>query len=37
MKFKKYDPVNEKGTCVLRTFSKLFNKDYETLKSEKSS
>ena len=34
MKFIKYDPVNEKGACVLRTFSKLFNKDYETLKEE---
>lgn len=34
MKFIKYDPVNEKGACVLRTFYKLFNKDYETLKEE---
>lgn len=34
MKFIKYDPVNEKGACVLRTFSKLFNKDYKTLKEE---
>ena len=34
MNFIKYDPVNEKGTCVIRTFSKLFNKDYETLKEE---
>jgi len=34
MKFIKYDPVNEKGACVLRTFSKLFNRDYETLKEE---
>ena len=34
MKFIEYDPVNEKGACILRTFSKLFNKDYETLKEE---
>lgn len=34
MKFIEYNPVNEKGTCVLRTFSKLLNKDYETLKQE---
>ena len=34
MKFIKYDPVNEKGACVLRTFSKLFNKNYEEIKAE---
>lgn len=34
MKFVKYDPVNEKGACVLRTFSKLFNKTYDELKEE---
>lgn len=34
MKFIKYDPVNEKGACVLRTFTKLFNKDYLEIKKE---
>ena len=34
MNFIEYNPVNEKGACVLRTFSKLFNKDYNTLKEE---
>ena len=34
MKFIKYDPVNEKGACILRTFSKLFNKDYLEIKKE---
>ena len=34
MKVIEYNPVNEKGTCVLRTFTKLFDKDYKTLKEE---
>jgi len=34
MKFVKYDPANEKGACILRTFSKLFNKTYDELKEE---
>ena len=34
MKFIEYDPVKEKGACVLRTFSKLFNKNYEEIKAE---
>lgn len=34
MKFIEYNPVNEKGTCVLRTFTKLFNKDYKKIKEE---
>lgn len=34
MKFVEYNPVNEKGTCVLRTFTKLFNKDYKKIKEE---
>lgn len=34
MKFKKYDPVNEKGACVVRTFSKLFDKEFYKMKEE---
>ena len=34
MKFIEYNPVNEKGACVLRTFSKLFNKHYVEIKNE---
>ena len=34
MKFIKYDPIDEKGACILRTFTKLFNKDYKILKEE---
>jgi len=34
MKFIEYNPINEKGTCLLRTFTKLFNKDYKIIKEE---
>lgn len=34
MKFKKFNPVDEKGACVIRTFSKLFNKDFNEMKEE---
>jgi len=34
MKFIEYSPINEKGACVLRTFIKLFNKDYKIIKEE---
>jgi len=34
MKFKKYNPVEEKGNCIIRSFSKLFNKDYYKVKEE---
>ena len=34
MKFIEYNPVNEKGACVLRTFTKLFSKDYKIIKEE---
>lgn len=34
MKFEKYNPVDEKGSCVIRTFSKLFNKDFYRMKKE---
>jgi len=34
MNFIEYDPINEKGACVLRTFTKLFNKDYKIIKEE---
>ena len=34
MKFEKYNPVDEKESCVIRTFSKLFNKDFYRMKKE---
>ena len=34
MKFVEYNPISEKGACVLRTFTKLFNKDYKIIKEE---
>ena len=34
MKFVKYNPISEKGACVLRTFTKLFRKDYKIIKEE---
>ena len=34
MKFIEYNPISEKGACVLRTFTKLFNKDYKIIKEE---
>lgn len=34
MKFEKYNPADEKGACVIRTFSKLFNKNFFDMKNE---
>lgn len=34
MNFVEYNPVNENRACVLRTFTKLFNKDYKIIKEE---
>lgn len=34
MKFEKYNPVDEKGSCVIRTFSKLFDKAFYKMKEE---
>lgn len=34
MKFIKYNPVDEKGNCIIRSFSKLLNKDYNLVKEE---
>lgn len=34
MRFVEYNPIKEKGACVLRTFTKLFNKDYKIIKEE---
>ena len=34
MKFKYYNPVDEKGGCIFRSFSKFFNKDYNDIKKE---
>ena len=34
MNFIEYNPIKEKGACVLRTFTKLFNKDYLEIKKE---
>lgn len=34
MKFIEYNPINEKSACVLRSFTKLFNKDYLEIKKE---
>ena len=34
MKFIEYNPINEKGACILRTFTKLFDKDYRKIKEE---
>ena len=34
MRFVEYNPISEKGSCVLRTFTKLFNKDYKIIKEE---
>ncbi len=34
MKYIEYNPVDEKGGCVIRTFSKLLDKDYYVVKEE---
>lgn len=34
MKFEYYNPVDEKGGCIFRSFSKYFDKDYNTIKKE---
>ena len=34
MEFIEYNPIKEKGACVLRTFTKLFNKNYKVLREE---
>ena len=34
MKVKYYNPVDEKGTCVIRSISKALNKDYNLIKKE---
>lgn len=34
MKFVDYNPVDEKGSCVIRTFTKLLNKDFYIVKDE---
>lgn len=34
MTFKEYNPSEEKGACVIRTFSKLFDKDFYDMKEE---
>ena len=34
MEFKYYNPVDEKGGCIFRSFSKYFNKDYDDIKKE---
>ena len=32
MKYEYYNPVEEKGSCVQRSLSKILNKDYEETK-----
>lgn len=34
MKFIEYNPVNEKGNCIIRAFTKLLDKDYFIVKEE---
>lgn len=34
MKYEYYNPVDEKGSCVQRSLSKILNKDYEETKQE---
>ena len=34
MKYEYYNPVEEKGSCVQRSLSKILNKDYEETKKE---
>lgn len=34
MKFIEYNPVDEKGSCVIRTFTKLLDKDFYVVKEE---
>lgn len=34
MKFIEFNPSIEQGNCIIRSFSKLFNKDYNIVKKE---
>lgn len=34
MKYEYYNPVDEKGSCIQRSISKILNKDYEETKKE---
>ena len=34
MKYEYYNPVDEKGSCVQRSLSKILNKDYNETKQE---
>ena len=34
VKFIEYNPVDEKGSCVIRTFTKLLDKDFYVVKEE---
>ena len=34
IKYTYYNPVDEKGSCIYRSFSKLLNKDYYIVKKE---
>ena len=34
MKFEYYYPVDEKGVCIIRSFSKFFDRDYNEIKQE---
>ena len=34
MKYIEYNPVDERGSCVVRTFSKLLDKDFYVVKEE---
>ena len=34
MEYKKYNPIKEKGACIIRTFKKLFNKKADQIRNE---
>ncbi len=34
MNFEKYDPIDKSGICIIRTFMKLFNKDFVIVEKE---
>lgn len=34
MRYKYYNPVNEKDSCIQRTLSKIFDKDYFEVKND---
>lgn len=34
MKFELYNPIKEKGSCILRTFMKIFDKSSDEIKAE---